>query len=294
MTKVSRRASLAAAKEAKMKKIAIGGGVVLLGLLGFQGPKVLHQLHGSSTASANTTPVDTSSVAAPVEQLPAKTLADVPPPQAGPGQLVSFDRFKSKDPFVQQLSGEPPASHKTTTPTAPSSTTPAVVPSPTPTTAPTTTTVTTPTPPAPAVTETAPAAPPPPAPVTTGTSTTTATPAPTSVSLATNGVCEVVEVKHTFPSAGPFFQLVSIAADGKSVQIGIAGGSLENGQPTVTVTTAKSVTLVDTASGIRYKLELLRSCPASTETTSTPTSAATSTTTTTTPTADPAPIEATP
>jgi hypothetical protein len=158
---------------------------------------------------------------------------------------------------------------------------------------PATTTETAPATTSPAVTETAPAAPPRPAPVATATATTTETPAPTSVSLATNGACEAVEVRHTFPTAGPFFQLDSTAAGGKSVQIGIAGGSLENGQPTVTVTTAKPVTLVDTASGIRYKLELLGSCPVTTDTTTTPTTT-TSATTSTTPTADAAPIATTP
>ena len=269
MSAASRRASLAAAKDAKMKKVAIAGGVVLLALLGYQGPKILHRLHGTSTAAADTSTVDT---AAPSAVPPPPTLVDPPPLQPGPGQLVSFGLFKTKDPFVQQLSPEAPASsgnppgYKNPTPTSP------VAPSPTEATTATSTTTATPTTTTTAPTP-APTIPLPTSPATTPTTTTPAptTPAQSTVALATNGACEIVEVKHAFPAATPLFQLVSIAPDGLSVQIGIAGGSLESGQATVTLTNGKPLTLVNTADGIRYTLELLGSCPAPTSTTPTAT-----------------------
>ena len=162
---------------------------------------------------------------------------------------------------MQQLTDEPTTATKPKrTPKVRPHEKPAVAP-----TAKTTDTVPEPTTSEPTPAPATPAAPP----VTTTPATTapaTPTVAPTSVSLGTNGVCELVAVKSTFPSATQLFQLVSIAPDGQSVKIGVAGGSLQSGDPTVTVTAAKSVTLVNTADGVRYKLELLSSCPASTAT----------------------------
>src|SRR4051794_15872978 len=94
-------------KAKKQKKVLAILSVVLLGLMGFELPKML----GGSNSSASSDP--TASVAA--ESLPAAgTPAAVAPGslpntdridfQAGSGQLISFGLFKSKDPFVQQLS----------------------------------------------------------------------------------------------------------------------------------------------------------------------------------------------
>ena len=281
MSVASRRVSAAAAKEAKMKKVAIGGCVLFLALLGYQAPKVLHQLHGSSTPAATT-----SALGATAAEAPPATLIDQPPPTAGPGQLVSFGLFKSKDPFVQQIAQDTnpaPASPGSPGYKSPPSTSP-IVPGPTGTTTPIPTT-TPPTTTAPAATTapvptTTPSTTPPtttPTPSTTTPTTTTA--APTSATISTNGVCQIVLAKGTFPTATPYFQLVSIAPDGLSAQIGIAGGSLESGQATITLSKGKPLTLVNTTDGVRYTLELLASCPVAPA----PTSTATTTTTSTTP-----------
>jgi hypothetical protein len=295
-----RRPTPAELKAARQKKIVIGGSVLLVALLAFLGPKTFKQLHpaqqntippsmrnAASTTGTTTTP---QAVASGPTQL-ADT--DVVTVQPGSGQLVSFGLFKSKDPFVQQLASATPAA--ATTPSAASAVTPqpaaskqtVTVPSvvtPTPAqTAPTPTVATTPTTPTvstPAPTPTTPA--PTPAPVPSG-----------SAAISTNGHCEVVPANATFPKGDEVFRLVSIAANGQSVKIGVAGGSYQSGASTVTLKKGTPLTLVNTANGVRYRLSLLDDCPA-TSTGSTPKPAPTApaptttttatTTTTTTPT----------
>jgi hypothetical protein len=214
-------------------------------------------------------------------------------------QLISFGLFKSKDPFVQQLSTTPegatpsaaptpipaPAGPTSTTPTGggggSSPQTPAVVPPGvvvTPTQTPSTGSTG-----APSGTTT-PAAP---------------APAPTEALIATNGVCERVSVEGTFPSDENIFRLVSIAKNGKSVEVGIVGGSFDNGHSTATLKVGDKITLVNTADGTRYEIVLKTSCnlatPAAGSTTTqstTTTPVAPAPTTTTTP-ADTAPATTT-
>jgi hypothetical protein len=45
-----------------------------------------------------------------------------------------------------------------------------------------------------------------------------------------------------------------------SVKISIVGGSYESGAPTVTLEQGKTLTLVNTADGVRYVLKLLKDC----------------------------------
>jgi hypothetical protein len=266
MSAASRRATLAAARDAKMKKVALVGGVVLLGVVGFQAPKIMH--HGSSSTSSADTAAATAAgtTAATTTQAPLVTAyADDVPPAPGSGQLVSFELFRSHDPFIQQLSEETAPTRTTSPPPPPSppaTTAPSIVPvaappatappplAPEPT-APATTASSEPEEPTPSVPVVTPATTPPP---------TTPPPAPTSVAIAVNGACEVVAAKATFPAAGPLFQLVSIGSDGASVQIGVAGGSLESGAPSATLSKTKPLTLVNTADGVRYKLELADAC----------------------------------
>ena len=279
MRPAARKLSQAQAKAAREKKIAIVGSIILLAVLGYEGPKILHHLHQSSpTPSAR-------ALAAPQVVTPRATLPqnDSAAPEAGSGQLVSFDRFKTKDPFVQQINttktfpawdSNPPS----TQPTSPTPPTPAktpVVPS-TPSTPTTTTATTTPTVPSTPAQPTTPAVPP----------STTPAPlpaAPTSVAISTNGVCETVLAKGTFPSAESVFRLVSILLDGQSVRIAIAGGSFESGVTTVTLTAGSPLTLVNTADGVRYTLALVSSCPAAAAPTSTGPTTTTPTTTAPTP-----------
>ena len=50
--------------------------------------------------------------------------------------------------------------------------------------------------------------------------------------------------------------LVSEAADGKSVQIGVAGGAYADGRPTIKLELRKPLTLQNTADGSRFTIEL--------------------------------------
>jgi hypothetical protein len=250
MSAASKRKSAAQAKAGRQKKIAIVGGVLLLAVIGFQAPKLLH--HGSSAPPVAT---DASGLI-PQTSAPA-SLADASPPVAGPGQLVSFSLFKAKDPFVQQIVESTNGSGDgIPAPTAPLPTTPVATTgtgaAPTPTT---------PAPGPPTLTQLPPA---PPSPTSTAPSTAptaTAPAAPTSASIETNGACEAITLGNTFPVDTPFFQLASIAQDGKSVQIGISGGSLQSGQPTVTLKKGTPLTLVNTTDGVRYDLNLVDACP---------------------------------
>ena len=253
------------AKAAKQKKIAIGGTVLLVALLAFQGPKTMKLLQGPQpiTPPAATTPTTTTPgtpepataagappASAPVNgeapATPAADLASVPDSDQAPvvdeGQLATFELFSSKDPFAQQA--EPvtatPAAAKPEEgkleddkPATDSSSGPASA-----------------------------------GDGGTGTSTdggfttggTTPAAAPelaAANSIAVNGVAEVVEVAAEFPAVQPTFVLVSVAADGKSAQIGIAGGQYANGGETLKLTLGKKVTLQNTADGSRFELELV-------------------------------------
>ena len=107
------------AKQKKQKIVAAVLGVVFLGIAAFQGPKVWKQLHPANTQatpSYDERPAGTTggsaSLAAPTlggSQSPTTTgstgsLASSSAPPVADGQLSSFSRFASKDPFAQQLS----------------------------------------------------------------------------------------------------------------------------------------------------------------------------------------------
>jgi hypothetical protein len=236
--------------KAKRQKIYAGvGGVILLAVLAFQVPRTLKMMHpadasSSSPAPAATTPASTPTpISAPSlsgGNAAAATAAPggdgitdpdaVPPPQSG--QLLAFGLFRSKDPFVQQLklsgatgptgaisSGGPTG---TSGPTAGGSVAAGGGSKPT-------------SPPA-----STPAAPP--------------TPLTTAV-ISVNGAPESVQVGGTFPTADPYFKLISLTK--KGAKISIAGGTLENGAPTVTLTKNKPLTLMNTADGTRYVLRLV-------------------------------------
>jgi len=251
------------AKQKRQKIMLVVGGVLLLALLAYQLPrtmKMMKQVNGgaaATTAATTTTSTPASTPGAPAVTPPADgsltapTLAgggtattasgtsgglpnSDPQPSAAPDQLVSIDRFASKDPFNQQVDAQP-TSPQGSKPPAGTSTTPgsagAVPPG---------GTTTTPAPPA--ATTPAPAPPAPPATATTAT-------------ISVNGVSEDVTVGGAFPAAQPFFKLVSLTPS--AAKIGIAGGSLATGMPTVTLDKGKKLTLMNTADGTRYQLQLV-------------------------------------
>ena len=240
--------------KAKRQKIYAGvGGVILLAVLAFQVPRTLKMMHpadesSSTPAPAATTPGTTpapisapslsggNASASPAAAAPGGDgITDpegVPAPQSG--QLLAFGLFRSKDPFVQQIDLKGTTGSAGVVPSSASAgasgPTGAVVggsggsgssqrPSP------------------PAA---APAGP--------------TTPSTTAV-ISVNGSPESVQVGGTFPSSNPYFKLISLTK--KGAKISIAGGSLENGAPTVTLTKNKAVTLMNTADGTRYVLRLI-------------------------------------
>ena len=79
-----------AAKAKRDKIILAVCGVVLLGLVAFQGPKMLKRMHGGSA-----TPAAASS--------PATTPSATGSPASHAVSLRALDRFPSKDPFIAQL-----------------------------------------------------------------------------------------------------------------------------------------------------------------------------------------------
>jgi hypothetical protein len=247
-----KKVSPAQAKAAKQKKIAIGLGVLFLVVAAIQGPRMLKMLKGPATpVAAETTPAATPTdpsvppaaaalptVGAPADAGQPAVLASSDVPAAGSGQLLSFELFTSKDPFTQQVdpaavqgqadAGAAAAQPKPTAPAA--AATPADSGSAVPGAAGSD---------APPPTSFAPAAEP-----------------AAATTISVNDVSGEVDVGKEFPVDDPIFVLVSTAADGKSAQVGIAGGSYANGEQTIKLKLGKPVTLQNTADGTRYELVL--------------------------------------
>ena len=295
MSSAAATKKLADAKAKRQKQILAVGSVILLALLGFELPKMLGGNAGQSTAPPIVTdvtgvPGSGSPLAAASGTLPDTDRVVIEP---GSGQLISFGLFKSKDPFVQQLSALSPAlpSTEPTPATANPAGTPATLPA-TPAqpqttpaqpqatprrTAPnggltpvTTTAATTlaPVVPFPSTTSAAIPVVPTSAPTTPASTAPAPTPAPaaapavapSAVAISTNGLCENLGVNGTFPGTEDIFRVISIAKDGKSVKIAVVGGAYDSGQSTVTLKQGEKLTLVNTADGTRYVLLLKAKC----------------------------------
>jgi hypothetical protein len=231
----------AKAKAKRQKIIAAVLGVLLLGVLAYEVPSVMKSMNKKPPAPVAApapvvgTPIAGSPLTAdPAVPVAATTLSDSDPlAQAGTGQLLSFDRFSSKDPFVQQVDSTATACDLDPTSGLAPTCTPA-----------------TPTAPAQTVKPTQPkqqpAAPSVPTPAA----------APTAARISVNGTSELVDLSKTFPSSDPVFRLVALTRT--TAKIGIAGGSLSSGDGTTTLTKGKKVTLMNTADGTRYELVLVK------------------------------------
>jgi hypothetical protein len=77
----------------------------------------------------------------------------------------------------------------------------------------------------------------------------------TTAVISVNGVAESVSVGKTFPAADPVFVLVGLTRT--AAKISIAGGSLEGGANTVSLSLGRTLTLMNKANGRRYALRLL-------------------------------------
>lgn len=82
------------------------------------------------------------------------------------------------------------------------------------------------------------------------------TPPPTSAVISVNGSSESVPAGANFPAANPMFELVSLT--NTTARIAVAGGSYANGAAAITLKVNKPVTLVNTADGTRYTIELMQ------------------------------------
>lgn len=246
------------AKAAKQKKIAIVGGVLLLGLLAFQVPRTMKMLNsqGTGTSSSPTAPATTtatgstalapptldggSTSGAAATGSPASsvdTSADGVADPSSPlppssGQLMSFSHFKSKDPFRQQVQ-DCPTGDCGTAPAAGASTSAGNLPG----------------------TSGGSTVPTPTASTGAGTSTTGAAVKATVATISVNGATEQVSAKKDFPASGPVFTLVSLTKT--QAMIAIAGGSLESGASAVALKLGKTLRLQNTADGTTYVLKLI-------------------------------------
>jgi hypothetical protein len=222
-----------AAKAKRQKVIAGVLGAVLLAVLAFQGPRTLKMLHQSSASAsppATTTATATGTTGAGGALAASASGGDglndpgvLPAPQSG--QLLGFSRFRSKDPFSQQINSECAGDACSTSgaKSPPSGSAPTTKPK---TSKPTT-------------------------PGSTGVNAVK----PTSADISVNGATESVAVGGKFPVSNPTFVLVSLTKS--SAKIGIAGGSLEGSKQTVTLKKGVPLTLMNTADGTRYVLRLV-------------------------------------
>jgi hypothetical protein len=222
------------AKARKQKIVAAVLGVVLLGVIVYQAPTILGLFGGGSSDVASEpaplappAPTAPTSAAAPAAATPAAGSAQLVDTDVAPeptqGQLVTFDRFESKDPFAQQAEEDEDGS------AGPSET-----------------------PPAKdsvraedgAAAGAQPARPaPPPAKAETAT-------------ISVNGVSSKVAVGGDFPEDDPTFKLVSLTKT--SAKVGIVDGTYATGSATITLKRGgKPVTLMNTADGTTYVLRLV-------------------------------------
>lgn len=255
----------AKAKAARQKKIAIGLGVLFVAVLAFQGPKTLKMLKGPSTPvaapaeTATPTPASTpaptpgtavapsgapAAVSSPDAAQPAVLASSDQLPSPGAGQLLSFELFESKDPFVQQADDTlPDAAPGESAPAGDGSAPAPIVPVPDDASNP-------------GASNPGAAAVPPSADGASDPEEEPPVPPATATMISVNGVSAPVGTAAEFPAEDPIFVLVSTATDGKSVQIGIAGGAYADGKDTIKLKLGKPLTLQNTADGSRYELVL--------------------------------------
>ena len=234
MSRKSRMKDIREAKDRRAKRLAIGGAVLLVAVLAFEMPKVLKG-HGSSSSTppaattttpgyATSTPASTpvaTAVAAVLPAAGAKLTSSDLTPRRSKSQLYSFSHFAGKDPFVQQVS----ASDITSSPSGTSGASGGGG----------------------------------------NASGSAANPARQTsarmlaqtgaVTIQVNGKTQTVRVGGSFPSSNPLFKLVSVSRG--LVRIGIASGSYQSGAQTVSLVSGRTLTLVDTADGVRYRIRLL-------------------------------------
>ncbi len=255
MSRKKRMQNIRESKDRRAKRLAIGGVVLLAIVLAYEVPHVLKLGGSSSPAPATTTTAapapngaTPTPVSTPATTPPGTAAAAVAPttsstrlpnsdmaPTRSKAQLHAFTQFAGKDPFAPQVSASPqgqtadtgggstPASASTGSGTAST-----------------------------AAVQTSTAA--------GNTGGSQPSPARTlaktgAATISVNGKVQTIRIGASFPSANPLFRLVSVVRG--VARIGIANGSYASGTPTVSLLAGHTLTLVDTADGVRYRLQLL-------------------------------------
>jgi hypothetical protein len=223
------------AKEKKQKILLAGLAVVFLGLVAFQAPRVMKQLNppepaaaSSETSTTAAPPTGTPSLAAPtlsgsgeaVATTPGTALVSSGTPVLQDGQLASFSRFASKDPFAQQVNDGEDGSSSSGGSSGPSGPSEEGIPD---------------------IPGNAPAP---------GTAVISVNGTLYTVPAGT----DFPQASTTDPTLVPLFHLISLTAH--TAKISIVGGSYANGARTVTLREGKPLTLMNTADGTRYQLIL--------------------------------------
>lgn len=270
---MAKKVDAKALKEKKQKRLAAILLVLMLGVMAFSVPKTLKMMNQQpaaatpppatapaptdAAAGAAVPPADAGAAAVAATGTPTLVVSSTAGPTAD-GQLVSFERFASKDPFVQQISQQPakagvaPAADADAGATIPAGAVGAVggkasgeagsAGEPAASSPPTGATGAVPgsTPAAPAPAPASPAA----------------VADPTAAQISVNGgAAENVAVEGTFPTAEPMFVVVELLPTG--AKIAVADGKYENGAETITLTAGRPLTLMNTSDGTRYEILLV-------------------------------------
>jgi len=194
-----------AARERKQKIFVVVGGILLLGLLAFQLPRML----GGSSSPAAAPATDTTLASDPATPAPrsiaAVALVDTDR-RLGPipGKLTSFSVFARKDPFIQQVVpdspfGDPAADGDTKKDT----------------------------------------------PKTARKGFTVGSPAAKVTIISVNGSRQTLEPGAAFPASDPVFVLVAEQPDASTAVVGIAGGAYASGAKTTKLKAGKPTRFVD-------------------------------------------------
>lgn len=210
-----------AARERKQKIFVVCGGLFLVALLAFQLPKLLGG--GGSPPAAATTATTSTLPGQVAPTAGTATSGSTRAPAASTtttAKLTSFNLFKPKDPFVQQV-----VTDNGTEATGPPGEAAGKGPG-TKGGKPTTTF-------------------------------STGKMAASKTIVTVNGERQVLEPGVKFPSADPLFVLVAEKPGAKSVVVGIVGGAYSGGAKTTTLKVGRALTLVNTTTGARYKITLV-------------------------------------
>ena len=208
-----------AARERKQKIFVAVGGLVLVGLLAIEVPKMLGGSSSPSSSSSLTTQDATAVVSSGTSSGVSRSLVA----QTG---LTSFSRFGGKDPFVQQVkfsdapSSSGSSSGKSGGGKSPNGKKSTSKPS-------------------------------------TKEFTLGAQPAASMTVISVNGARQALSAGSRFPAADPVFVLVSEDQKKKTVVVGVAGGAYAGGSRTTKLAVGKPLVLVNTTTGARYRLVLV-------------------------------------